>query len=159
MAAFLAETHEKLLRYFCSKFVRKDVMSKASTASKLIKIDLNDESNLVLYFGIKYKLKQLKSEKKLTDPQEFDFKFLIEMCTHLKEKIPLKSVFARSFKCFITSLYDGLFRGLWDSIPEVVEKVSYKKNIPSIADDAKMEYSWFVSTIEMKNSDEFLSFK
>ena len=99
MAAFLAETHEKLLRYFCSKFVRKDVMSKASTASKLIKIDLNDESNLVLYFGIKYKLKQLKSEKKLTDPQEFDFKFLIEMCTHLKEKIPLKSVFARSFKC------------------------------------------------------------
>ena len=99
MAAFLAETHEKLLCYFCSKFVRKDVMSKASTASKLIKIDLNDESNLVLYFGIKYKLKQLKSEKKLTDPQEFDFKFLIEMCTHLKEKIPLKSVFARSFKC------------------------------------------------------------
>ena len=52
-----------------------------------------------------------------------------------------------------------MFQGLWDSIPEVAEKVSYKKNIPSIADDAKMEYSWFVSTIEMKNSDEFLSFK
>ena len=98
MAAFLTETLEQLLRYFCSKFVKKDVMSKASTASKLIKIDLNDESNLVLYFGIKYKLKQLKSEKKLTDPQEFDFKFLIEMCTHLKDKSPLKSVFARSFK-------------------------------------------------------------
>ena len=99
MAAFLAETHEKLLRYFCSKFVRKDVMSKASTVSKLIKIDLNDESNLVLYFGIKYKLKQLKSE----NPQEFNFKFLIEMCAHLKEKSPLKSVFARSFKCLSPS--------------------------------------------------------
>ena len=45
-------------------------MSKASTASKLIKIGLNDENNFVsvtnvdLGFGIKYKLKQLKSEKK-----------------------------------------------------------------------------------------------
>ena len=44
-------------------------MSKASTASKLIKIDLNDENNLVsvtnlnLGFGIKHELKQLKSEK------------------------------------------------------------------------------------------------
>ena len=37
--------------------------------------------------------------------------------------------------------------------------VSYKKIVPSIADDAKMEYFWFVSTIVKKNSDEFLSFK
>ena len=46
MTAFLAKTLEQLLRYFCSKFVKKDVMSKASTASKLIKTDLNDEKNL-----------------------------------------------------------------------------------------------------------------
>ena len=37
--------------------------------------------------------------------------------------------------------------------------VSYKKIVPSIADDAKMEYFWFVSTIVKKNSDEFLSLK
>ena len=37
--------------------------------------------------------------------------------------------------------------------------VSYKKIVPSIADDAKMEYSWFVLTIVKKNSNEFLSFK
>ena len=123
MAAFLTETLEQLLRYFCSKFVKKDVMSKASTASKLIKIDLNDESNLVLYFGIKYKLKQLKSEKKLTDPQEFDFKFLIEMCTHLKDKSPLKSVFARSFKCLsprymmeCSEACEILFQKLWKKL-------------------------------------------
>ena len=69
MAAFLAETLEQLLHYFCSKFVKKDVMSKASTASKLTKIGLSDENNLVSVtnldhgFGIKYTLKQLKSEK------------------------------------------------------------------------------------------------
>ena len=73
-------------------------MSKASTASKLIKIGLNDENNFVsvtnvdLGCGIKYKIKQLKSEKKkLTEPKKINFKlgaqqFLIEMCTHLKEK-------------------------------------------------------------------------
>ena len=64
MAAFLAETLEQLSRYFSSKFVTKDVMSK------LIKVHLNDENNLVsvtnldLGFGIKYELKQLKSEEK-----------------------------------------------------------------------------------------------
>ena len=70
MAAFLAKTLEQLLCYFYFKFAKKDVMSKASTASKLIKIDLNEVNNLVsvtnldLGFGIKYELKQLKSEKK-----------------------------------------------------------------------------------------------
>ena len=63
---FLAETLEQLLNYFCSKFVKKNVMLKSSTASKLIKIDFNDENNLVsvtnldLGFGIKFELKQLK---------------------------------------------------------------------------------------------------
>ena len=43
---------------------------------------------------------------------------------------------------------------------KLLEKlIRYKKIVPSIADDAKMEYSWFVSTIVKKNSDEFLSFK
>ena len=51
-------------------------MSKASTASKLIKIGLNDENNFVsvtnvdLGFGIKYKLKQLKSEKKTNNQKK-----------------------------------------------------------------------------------------
>ena len=63
---FLAETLEQLLHYFCSKFVKKNVMLKSSTASKLIKIDFNYENNLVsvtnldLRFGIKFELKQLK---------------------------------------------------------------------------------------------------
>ena len=44
---FLAETLEQLLHYCCSKFVKKNVILKSSTASKLIKIDFNDENNLV----------------------------------------------------------------------------------------------------------------
>ena len=139
--------------------------------SKLIKVHLNDENNLVsvtnldLGFGIKYELKQLKSEKKLTDPQEFNFElgaeqFLIEMCTHLKEKSPLKSVFARCLKCLSPSYMVECPEACEILFQKLLERlVSYKKIVPSIADDAKMEYSWFVSVIVKKNSDEFLSFK
>ena len=47
-------------------------------------------------------------KKKLTDPQEFNSKlgaqqFLIKKCIHLKEKSPLKSVFARCLKCLSPS--------------------------------------------------------
>ena len=85
---------------------------------------------------------------------------MIEMCTHFKEKSPLKSVFARFLKC-LSPIYmvecseacEILFQKLLEKL------VSYKKIVPSMADDAKMEYSWFVSTIVKKNSDEFLSFK
>ena len=40
----------------------------------------------------------------------------------------------------------------------LVKLVNYKKIVPIIAGDAKMDYSWFVSTIVKKNSNEFLNF-
>ena len=70
MAAFLIVTLEQLLGYFCSKFVKKAVMSKASTTSKLIKIDLNDENNIVsvtslnLSFWHKVRIETAKKGKK-----------------------------------------------------------------------------------------------
>ena len=42
---------------------------------------------------------------------------------------------------------------------KLLEKLVSYKIVLSIADDAKMEYSWFVSTIVKKNSDDFLNFK
>ena len=104
-------------------------------------------------------------KKKLTDPQEFNFKlgaqqFLMEMCTHLKEKSPLKSVFARCLKCLSPSYMVEYSEACEILFQKLLEKlVSYEKIVPSIADDAKMEYSGFVSVIVKKNSDEFLSFK
>ena len=70
MAEFLIVTLEQLLGYFCSKFVKKAVMSKASTTSKLIKIDLNDENNIVsvtslnLSFWHKVRIETAKKGKK-----------------------------------------------------------------------------------------------
>ena len=104
-------------------------------------------------------------KKKLTDSQEFNFKlgaqqFLMEMCIHLKEKSPLKSVFARCLKCLSPSYMVEYSEACEILFQKLLEKlVSYEKIVPSIADDAKMEYSGFVSVIVKKNSDEFLSFK
>ena len=59
MISFLAESLETLLRSLCAKFIRKDVLESAKTASLLIKLDVADKANqkdinsVDLGFGIK----------------------------------------------------------------------------------------------------------
>ena len=59
MVPFLAESLEILLRSLCVKFIRKDVLESAQTASLLIKLDVADKANqkdinsVDLGFGIK----------------------------------------------------------------------------------------------------------
>ena len=76
------------------------------------------------------------------------------MCTQLKEKSPLKSGFARCLKCFSPSYMVECSETCEILFQKLLEKlVSYKKIVSSIADDAKMEYSWFISTIVKKNNN------
>ena len=71
MVPFLAESLETLLRSLCAKFIRKDVLESAKTASLLIKLDVADKANqkdinsVDLGFGIKYELKRLIDGKKV----------------------------------------------------------------------------------------------
>ena len=64
MVFFLAESLEILLGSLCAKFIRKDVLESAKTASLLIKLDLADKTyqkdvnSVDLGFGVKYKLKR-----------------------------------------------------------------------------------------------------
>ena len=82
------------------------------------------------------------------------------MCTHLKEKNPLKSVFARCLKCLSPSYLIECSESCEILFQRLVEKlVSYEKIFPPIADDAKMEYSWFVSTIVKKTAMNFSALK
>ena len=105
IAIFLVETLDQLLRSFCSKFIKKEVLSGASTLA-LSKLNLSDSVNHVsvsqidLGVGLRQQLKELKSSGKITDRQEYQFKsealkFLVALCTHMKEKSPLSSYFAR----------------------------------------------------------------
>ena len=71
MVVFLVETREALVRSLYSSFAKKEVLLEANTVSKLVKVDVNDQKNLLslhkvdLGFGIKYKLTQLKYAEKI----------------------------------------------------------------------------------------------
>ena len=96
MVPFLAESLETLLGSLCAKFIRKDVLESAKTASLLIKLDVADETNqkdinsVDLGFGIKYKLKRIIDSKKVISMQVFQFRkevmqFLASLCSHAME--------------------------------------------------------------------------
>ena len=98
------ETLDQLLRSFCLKFVKKDVLSGTSTLA-LSKLNLCDSNNHVpiskvdIEFVLKQQSKELRSGK-ISDRQEYQFKseavkFLVALCTHIKEKSPLVPFFAR----------------------------------------------------------------
>ena len=103
MAIFVGETLDQLLQSFCSKFIKKDVLSGTSTLA-LSKLNLSDSNNNVpiskvdIAFGLKQQLKELRSSGKINDRQEYQFKsealkFLVALCSHIKKKSPLSSYF------------------------------------------------------------------
>ena len=103
MAIFLVETLDQLRRSFFSKFIKKDVLSGTSTLA-LSKLNLCESNNHVsvskvdIVFGLQQQLKELLV--KISDRQKYQFKsetlkFLVALCTHMKEKSLLSSYFAR----------------------------------------------------------------
>ena len=75
-------------------------------------------------------------------------------------KSPPRSVFTRCLRGLSPSYTVKCSKACKILFQKLLEKLdSYKKIVPSITNDAKMEYSWFVSTIVKKNNNEFLSFK
>ena len=101
MAIFLAETLDQLQRSFCSKFIKKDVLSRTLTLA-LSKLSLSGSNNHVPIskvdsgLELKQQLTELRSSGKINDRREYQFKseplkFLVAWCTHTKEESPLSS--------------------------------------------------------------------
>ena len=103
MVPFLTESLETLLRSLCAKFIRKNVLEIAKTASLLIKLDIADKANqkdinsVYLGFGIKNEFIRLIDNKKVTSMQVFQF---IKRSNGV-----LRSLFARSLKCLFPNLW------------------------------------------------------
>ena len=87
------------------KIYKKYVLFETSTLA-LSKLSLSNSNNHVqiskvdIGFGLKQQLKELRSSGKINDRQEYQFKsdalkFLVVLCTHMKEISPLSSYFAR----------------------------------------------------------------
>ena len=60
-------------------------------------------------------------------------------------------MFAKCLKCLSPSYMVECSKACEILFQKLLEKLVSYKIVPSIADDAKMEYSWFVSTIVKKN--------
>ena len=108
MAPFIIETLEDLIKTLMKKFIRKDLCDKS--CSEIAKLDFNNVNNqkpahfVDLGFAVNHEVQLLKSSKKITDSQILKFKkeaveFLATLCTHLMEKSPVKSFFARCLRC------------------------------------------------------------
>ena len=105
MAIFLVETLDQLLWSFCSKFIKKDVLSGTSNMA-LSKLNLSNSNNdapiskVDVGFGLKQQLKELRSSGKINYRQEYQFKseafkVFVALCAHMKKKSPLSPYFTR----------------------------------------------------------------
>ena len=169
MAPFFTETLEDLIKTLMRKFICKDLCDKS--CSEMANLDFNNVNNqkpthlVDLDFAVNHEIQLVKSSKKITDSQILKFKkegvrFLATLCTHLVEKSPVNSFFARCLHC-LSPNYIGecseTCEKLFDKVlSELV--VYYKVITPDTADGSKSQYSKFVTTVVKENKSEFLNY-
>lgn len=109
MFPFLHYELEKLLRHLMSSFVKEDVLKKANSASKLVKIDFkleNLKTAKQIDLGISTELALSKINEKEIDILHFRNdcrRFLLEASRKLIEKSPLKYKIVQGAECLIPS--------------------------------------------------------
>ena len=79
--------------------------------------------------------------------------------THLMEKSPVKSFFARCLCCSSPNYIGGCSETYEKLFNKVLSRlVSYKVITPDTADHSKSQYSKFVTTVVKENKPEFLNY-
>ena len=162
MIPFLVET-EELLRLLCVKFIRKDTFDAACTTYALLKVDVTDTSNhknvsdVDLGFALKYDTKILRSSKKYTEIQIYNFKkeavqFLVTLYNHIVEKTPIKSLFARCLSCLSPNHMANFPEKREKLFAKILEKlVLCKRILGKEVNTAKQEYSSFLRITMKRN--------
>ena len=101
MVPFLAEELLTLIKTLMTRFVKPEILTNASTATKMMAIDLTDEHVLVgakavdLGFAAKQRVKKLVKEKAISELQVMEFqmecrKFLMKTTSKIVERCPLR---------------------------------------------------------------------
>ena len=166
MVPFLVESLESMIQKFCcSMFILIDVLEKAQSTIKLLKLNVTDKNihkrDFEFSFAIKHELRALKRDQKISDSLIYTFKmeakkFLSTLCSDILEKSPLNSYFAWCTRS-LSPLYlaeapkssEKYFSGLLSKL------VEYKQIKPHEADVAKKEFSHFVWFIAWENKVYF----
>ena len=165
MAPFLTETLEDLIKTLTRKFIRKDLCDKS--CSEMAKLDFNDVNNqkpthlVNLDFPVNHEIQLLKSCKKITDSQILKFKketvgFSATLCTHLMEKSPVKSFFARCLR----GLSPNYIRECSETCEKLLDKVlsklvSCKVITPDTADCSSHSTASLLLLLSKRRSQNF----
>ena len=170
MAPFLVEALDDIVRSLMEMFILKSVLDKATNPLSLSKIDVHDTTkhkpvSLVdLGFAVNHEIKLLKSSKKITDSQLIKFKkeaveFLAKVCSHIIEKSPLCSHFARCLRC-LSPIYMAQYpESCEKAFEKILTKLNSSKLIASaIADKAKSQYHKFMTRTVKERKPDFLNF-
>ena len=168
MAPFLMETLEDLIKILMRKFIRKDLCDKSR--SEIAKLDFKNVNNqkpahlVDLGFAVNHEIQLLKSSKSITDSQILKFKkeavgFLATLCTHLMDKSPMKSFFAKCLHCLSPNYIGECSETCEKLLDKVLSKlVSYNVIAPDTADRSKSQCRKFVTTVVKENKPEFLNY-
>ena len=165
MVPFLVESLESMIQKFSSMFILTDVLEKAQSTVKLLKLNVTDKNihkrDFEFSFAIKHELCALKRDGKISDSLIYTFKveaknFLSTLCNQILEKSSLNSYFARCTGS-LSPLYlaeapessEKYFSGLLSKL------VEFKQIKPSTADVEKEEFSHFVRFVVRENKVYF----
>ena len=168
MLPFIATQLEMLLRDVMKRFIKTEVIASATTAQKLISIDVNDEKNHKHIHRVDVgcvateELKVVEKNKSVSERQIFDFKascktFLLTLTGKLMAKSPLHKSIVRNLTCLNPVEICTHNQKCIDKFKAVVSVLISEKYIHVLdGDEVQRQFEYFVE--EYKHSENFTSF-
>ena len=81
MVPFLVESLESMIQKVCSMFILTDVLRKAQSTVKLLKLNVTDKNihkrDFEFSFAIKYEVRALKRDGRISDSLIYNFMILV----------------------------------------------------------------------------------
>jgi hypothetical protein len=165
LVPFLYSHLLETVRNLMSRVVRTSKLNEATTAQKVMNLDLKDSDTLlpIEKVDIGYSAKHIMKKLKCSDKEKYmlkkDFsKIVISVIEKLKEKSPLKSNLARGLTCFDPDIILNKPTLGQTRVDSVLEILHNSKRITDVqAENAKKQYT--LLTVDEKVLPKLTTFK
>ena len=171
MIPFMADELFKMTKAVMAKFVKKEVVEKASTPLKLAHVDLSKSDNLfppnkvVIGFAAKAAVDDMESKKQLSARDVLQFQseclsFMKELTAKLQQRSPLKYPIVR----YLVSLDPRYMATKPSAAAEQFEKLLQKLyelrlQTAENCDIILQQYKQFVDEVQKYHKEQFLGFR
>lgn len=140
MVPFIVKTLELLVRSFYARFIKKKVLLEAKTVLKLVKVDINDQKNLVSLHKVDLGFVQISKFKHDVCA------FLTKICCHMIGNSYLSNFFATCMRSLAPAHIEECMEICEIQFEKLLSLlVSRKKS--TVADSTKSAYSNLVNVI------------